>query len=528
MRHIGHKTEECLRILNEELSFYYSKMACSLWNILTQENKHWFAQFEKDETEYQTYLSSKELSKQMSLLKQLPDLSFIHQRQLHILQADRLEYLTATERLEEISMIWNHLHALISRHRVVLHEKKYTELEMFSLLQTSTDVEQREALWRSYMDLGSSVQPQLIELVKLRNEIARENGFADFFELKLHSQELSKDFISDTIKQLRSSLDPIYRELKSSLDQELSQSFGIRIADLQPWMYEHPFLPYAKVHKLNQGNNINVEAIKKELINWFEQRNIQFQRVFSAADLSLNQEKSQASFCLNVDRNQDIRLSCHLAATAQSLKILFHELGHAFYESKLGADLPFILKQPHIFISEAIALLFERLPLAFTQGGVKLECYTTDAKDRFMLSMNRLVKLYWFIVVVEFERRLYEDPAQDLNAVWWDVVEDVQLIRRPQHWETTPSWAVIAHLTTLPVYYHNYLLGEILSAQIEATLIEAFDSWFAEDSFHYLSTSLIKPGRSLHWNELLTQFNSRGFSIHDFSEQMTSSLRGIK
>ena len=35
-------------------------------------------------------------------------------------------------------------------------------------------------------------------------------------------------------------------------------------------------------------------------------------------------------------------------------------------------------------------------------------------------------------VMFRFEKALYDNPDQDLNTVWWDLVERYQLVHRPE------------------------------------------------------------------------------------------------
>ena len=75
----------------------------------------------------------------------------------------------------------------------------------------------------------------------------------------------------------------------------------------------------------------------------------------------------------------------------------------------------------------------------------------------------------WVQVMARFERSLYADPAQDLVATWWSHVERYQHLRRPDG-IGRGDWAAKIHLTVAPVYYHNYLLGQMTASQLEATL----------------------------------------------------------
>ena len=77
-----------------------------------------------------------------------------------------------------------------------------------------------------------------------------------------------------------------------------------------------------------------------------------------------------------------------------------------------------------------------------------------------------------------FERGMYADPDRDLNKMWWDIVERFQFVRCPAG-RDEPDWATKIHIVASPVYYHNYMLGELIASQ-----------------FHdYISDEVFGPGR---------------------------------
>ena len=71
--------------------------------------------------------------------------------------------------------------------------------------------------------------------------------------------------------------------------------------------------------------------------------------------------------------------------------------------------------------------------------------------------------------MTNFERSLYADPDADLDTLWWDLVERYQLVHRPDD-RHAPDWAAKIHLAAAPVYYQNYLYGELFASQLDATL----------------------------------------------------------
>lgn len=125
-----------------------------------------------------------------------------------------------------------------------------------------------------------------------------------------------------------------------------------------------------------------------------------------------------------------------------------------------------------------------------------------DGARRFRL--EELIFARWVMVVVNFERALYDDPSQDLNALWWGLVARYQLLPVPEGRETQPDWATKYHIALAPAYYQNYLLGRMMSLQ--------WDSWLRQnaggivgrsDAGDFFRERIFKPGATLHWNDQL-------------------------
>ena len=68
------------------------------------------------------------------------------------------------------------------------------------------------------------------------------------------------------------------------------------------------------------------------------------------------------------------------------------------------------------------------------------------------------------LLLVRFERELYRNSGQNLNRLWWEYVERFQNVTSPPD-RDLPDWASKNHLATSPVYYQNYVLGELMASQ---------------------------------------------------------------
>jgi peptidyl-dipeptidase A len=195
---------------------------------------------------------------------------------------------------------------------------------------------------------------------------------------------------------------------------------------------------------------------------------------------------------------------------------MLHEFGHAVYDKYLGADLPFFLRSPsHTLTTEAIAMLLGRLSrnaawLSRFVGVDADEAKAVEASAAGEQSAQLLVFARWCLVMTHFERALYENPAQDLNRLWWEIVERFQGITPPEN-RDAPDWAAKLHLALAPVYYQNYLMGEMYASQLLDHLRSAILPEGSDDKAlvsdpavgAYLNEAIFSTGARLPWNELI-------------------------
>jgi peptidyl-dipeptidase A len=101
-----------------------------------------------------------------------------------------------------------------------------------------------------------------------------------------------------------------------------------------------------------------------------------------------------------------------------------------------------------------------------------------------------------------FEKAFYADPdREDLNSLWWDLVERLQLVNRPPE-RDEPDWAAKIHVAVAPVYYRNYVLGHLIAAQLRHHLegqVAGEPFFMSEVAGRYLIEALFGPGARHNW-----------------------------
>jgi peptidyl-dipeptidase A len=153
-----------------------------------------------------------------------------------------------------------------------------------------------------------------------------------------------------------------------------------------------------------------------------------------------------------------------------------------------------------------------------------------------MLTFEQLLFSRWVQVMVRFEHAMYANPDQDLNVLWWDLVERYQGLTRPDN-RHKPDYAAKYHVAMAPVYYHNYLLGELMASQVHAHIVAKIvqqpDIWTVtyvgrRDVGDYLRDKVFAPGAVYGWNELIQHATGETLSPQAFAAQFVLDNASVR
>ncbi|MFN2588408.1 MAG: M2 family metallopeptidase [Actinomycetota bacterium] len=444
-------------------------------------------------------------------------------RQLEVLRLSLTGNQMDEEQRLEMVTLSTAVEGDFAAYRPEVDGRRLTENDVETILKESSDEDERRRVWEASKEIGRVVAGRVRELARLRNQIARDLGFSDYYRMSLSLQELPEVWLFDLLAELEELSEAPFAAWKQGIDAELSARF--HTGDLMPWHYADPFfqaLPPAGRVNLD-GLFAGVDAARLA-IETFAAWGIDVTGVIGASDLYPRERKCQHAFCLDIDRSgRDVRILANVVPGERWVEVMLHESGHAAYDVCIDRKLPYLLHRPaHIFVTEAAAILSGRLVrdpewlhriagvdrAAVDELGPRLR----DATQAQMLLFAR-----WGLVMTHFERELYSDPEADLDALWWDLVERFQLLRRPPE-RSSPDWAAKIHVAAAPVYYQNYLLGEMLASQLKTVCEQRFGGLVGvRDAGEFLVEDVFRPGARLRWDELVEQatgapLNARAFA----------------
>ncbi|MBN1165449.1 MAG: M2 family metallopeptidase [Candidatus Krumholzibacteriota bacterium] len=374
--------------------------------------------------------------------------------------------------LQEIVNLSGTVENKFAVYRTEIDGKELTSNQVLTILREEKDCAHRRRVWEANKRVGRVVAGDLLKLINLRNESARAVGFDNYYSMSLTLAEQDEEELVSLFAELEKLTRDPFLELKRRFDAELAEGYSIKPEEMRPWHYHDPFFQEAPADGRIDLNRYYRNRDIVELVRTFYAGiGMPVEDILERSDLYERKGKNPHAFCTDIDREGDIRILCNLKNDKYWMETLLHELGHGVYDKYIDPALPYLLRiYPHIALTEATAMYFGRLS---QDPGWMSEALGLDDREAAKIApslekslrLKMMVFARWVQTMFNFERQLYRDPEQDLNRLWWDMVERYQFVPRPEG-RSEPDWATKIHVVMSPVYYHNYMLGEMIASQI--------------------------------------------------------------
>jgi peptidyl-dipeptidase A len=438
-------------------------------------------------------------------------------RAIDVLYLQYKEKQVDTDLLKKMTAKSNKIEKAFNEYRAKVDGKEMTDNEVRNVLKNSKDSARLKAVWDGSKGVGAEIEKDLKDLVKLRNEAAAKLGFKNYHDMQLYLNEQEGKQLIELFDELDELTREPFKAAKADIDARLAKSYGIKEAELMPWHYRDPFFqetpgvfntdldtPFAKADLL--------EMCRK----FYEGIGLPIDRVITSSDLYEKPGKVQHAFCTDIDREGDVRVLANIKPNIYWASTLLHEFGHSVYSSKnIPHELPYVLRmESHILTTEGVAMMFERnskRALFLTKMGIPLEDPKAfDDTAAKTLRYQLLIFSRWCQVMLRFEKGMYENPDQDLNKLWWDLVEKYQMVKRPPG-RNAPDYASKIHIVSAPVYYHNYMMGELFASQVHHAIAREVYKNADPNTVTYVGNKevgefmkkkVFEPGKTMTWNDL--------------------------
>lgn len=455
-------------------------------------------------------------------------------RQLRLLVNYHRARQMSPETIEQTVALEKALESRFNNHRATLDGESVSDNQILEVLRDSDDSARRRRAWEAAKQIGPKVETDLLDLVRLRNRTAVDLGFSNFYSMMLELDEIDEPELFTMLDRLEAGTQPIWDAYKRDLDARLAARFRLAPADLRAWHYADPFFQEAPAAEIDLDPFYATHHLDELTERFFRAVGFEIRDLLERADLYERPGKCQHAFCMSVDRADDIRVLCNVRPNEKWMGTMLHEFGHAVYDKYVERSLPWLLRaHSHILTTEASAMLFGRLSknaawMRTYAGADPAELAKLGDAVARAVREQLLVQTRWELVMIHMERALYRDPEQDLRTLWWDLVERFQSVKRPEG-RHEPDWAAKIHFSIAPVYYHNYLLGEILASQLQAHLLgtvlgggeRVWERYVASPEVGaFLKERFYAPGRSLAWRDLVVHATGQPLDPDAFVDEL--------
>ncbi|MGH8092956.1 MAG: M2 family metallopeptidase [Chthoniobacterales bacterium] len=380
--------------------------------------------------------------------------------------------------------------SMMNSYRFIYQGKPITANQIDDLLSKSTDLNERKAVWEASKKIGATLRDNLAGLQHLRNGVAGELNYPDYFALEVASYGMTTDEMLKMNDQFMKDLRPLYLQLHTWVKYKLAEK------------YHQPVPNKIPAHWLNNRWAQNwtgiVEAanidpyFKGRTAEWIARTAEDFYLGLGFKPLPASfwvrsdlypvppgnpRKKNAHASCWHIDLENDIRSLQNIEPNSEWFYTAHHELGHGHYfESYTRPEVPPLLRigaNPgfHEGIGELAALASSQVPYLQAKGFLPPD-FKWD-KTQFLLddALARSVPFIFFAsgTMTHWEADVYAHHLDnnEWNERWWEYVSKFQGVEPPsKRTEADADYASKTHINDTPAYYYNYAVATVLKFQL--------------------------------------------------------------
>ncbi|GAB4206719.1 MAG: hypothetical protein OHK0013_23650 [Sandaracinaceae bacterium] len=418
------------------------------------------------------------------------------------------------------------------------------------ILSQSTDLAERRRAWEASKEVGQTLRDGLVELRDLRNGVAREMGYHDYFELMVSNYGMTVDEMMELLARLVEEVRPLYTELHCWARHRYAERYGVREVPTQlpahwignRWGQSWPGLV--------EGVDMDALVANREP-RWLIEQAERFYTSMGFAELpdsfweasdlypvpeGQSRMKNAHASAWHVDLDSDVRSLMSVESNWEWFTTTHHELGHIYYYiSYSRPEVPYLLREGanrsyHEGMGDLIALAASQEPY-LREIGLLPEGHDVDETAWLLDSAltGPITFLPWSAgVMSHFERDLYagELPADQLNARWWEHVARFQGIVPPAPRPAEGCDACTkTHINDDPAGYYDYALANVLVYQLHDHICRAIlhqdphaCNYYGHTEVGDFLRAIMAPGASRDWREVLREHTGRDLTAEPMLE----------
>ena len=364
-----------------------------------------------------------------------------------------------------------------------------TTNEIDEKLEKLTDLAERQKVWEASKLSGPALRPGLVKLQELRNGVALEMGYPDYFGLQAAKHDMKTAEMLALHEAFLAELRPLYLQLHTWAKHELAKKYGQPVPKRIPahwipnrwsqeWnaMVEVPALEAAFEDKSPEWIVKTAEAFFTSMgrpplpASFWEKSDL-----YPVPPGDPRKKNTHAS-CWHMDLETDIRSLMSVKANEQWFGTAHHELGHGYYDMAYARpEVPPLLRTGaspafHEGFAGISDLASRQTPYLQSLGLLPKGKTGDDITPLLRDALNTIPFMFWASgVMAHWEADLYAQglPGDQWNARWWQYVAEYQGVEPPApRGEEFCDAATKTHINDYPAYYFSYAIATVIQYQM--------------------------------------------------------------
>ncbi len=443
---------------------------------------------------------------------------------------------------KELSQITTNMEGMYGAGEYCKGDACRTLPELEDVIHESRDYDELLDVWRGWRTVSPPMRDMYTRFVEIANEGANELGFADLGEMWRAGYDMSPAEFEAETARLWQQVEPLYEELHCHVRAELGEMYGDdKVPQDQPipahllanmWSQSWGFLfddmqPYPGVADLDVDSTL-------------ETKNYSPQEMVRSAEnfyVSLGMDRlpdtfwERSMFSKPVDRDvvchasawtmdgaDDLRIKMCIKQTYDELRVIYHELGHNYYQGAYKDQPPLFQGGAHGGFHEAIGdtVVLSMTPEYLAEIGLIDSAEQSEEailNVQMQQALDRIAFLPFGKLIDQWRWAVFsgEVAPEDYNKAWWELRTKYQGIVPPVERTEADFDPGAKYHVPANVSYTRYFLAHVLMYQFHRALCE--EAGFTGE-LHACSVAgskeagekfyaMLEAGQSAPWQETL-------------------------
>ena len=376
-----------------------------------------------------------------------------------------------------------------------------SELEV--LMQSSKDYDALEEYWSGWRTIAPPMREKYQRYVELANEGAGELGYGDLGEMWRAGFDMSPAEFQDEAARLWEQVKPLYEELHCAVRAKLGEHYGEdKVPEDGPipahllgnmWAQEWGFIydimePYPGESDLDVDTTLrNQDYSPQEMVRSAENFYVSLgmdrlpDTFWTRSQFTKPQDREVVchASAWGLDGGNDLRIKMCINQTYEDLRVIYHELGHNYYQGAYKDQPPLFQDSAHSGFDEAIG---DTVTLSMTPDYLKEVGLVGSAKisdkaiinRQMRMALDKIAFLPFGKLIDEWRWGVFSGDIkpEDYNKAWWDLRLKYQGLAPPNERSEADFDPGSKFHIPANVSYTRYFLARILQFQFQRSLCE--------------------------------------------------------